>query len=205
MPIEKIAEIILSQGLWQSRGKTPKVSIGSRLYCDMKHAGVKSRFIKTHAGTIDLRYTETLFSSLDGFSREGLSPQEWNALKKYTLEVAALSDEAFEGMIRKILERQGVREIVRIRRAKEDEINLEGYVTILDALSIRIRVLAARWKRGKVTVSAIDRIRRDLAPGDRSIVFSLYGFCDDAIRAAEADGEPPIILFSAEDLIKMQK
>ena len=121
----------------------------------------------------------------------------------YIAEIDALPDDAFEALIRKALDAAGVREVERIRRGKKDEVNLAGYVTLFGTLSIRIRVLAARWRRGTVVSAAIDRIRRDLAPGDRGIVFSLHGFTAEAMRAAESDGEPPIVLLSAEDLARL--
>lgn len=202
MPIEKLAEIIIRMGLWTSRGKTPKVSVASRLYSDMKKRGVRSRFVKTRAGTIDIRNGETLFG--DGVLQViGPTQGERKAARAFVQDVKALPDAEFEMMIRKILEGAGIAELERIRRRKSDEINLAGYITILGTVSIRIRVLAARWKSGAVTMGAIDRIRRDLAPGDRGIVFSLNGFTEEAMEAAESDGEPPIILFSGEDLAKM--
>ncbi|MBR3085606.1 MAG: restriction endonuclease [Kiritimatiellae bacterium] len=202
MPIEKIAEIVIRSGLWTSRGKTPKVSVGSRIYVDMKRNGPRSRFVKTRAGIIDIRGGDSLFG--DGaFAGGGVTLEGRNAVRSFSESVRALPDADFESMVRRILDGAGIREVERIRRSKPDEINFEGYITILDALSIRIRVLAARWKSGPVTMGAIDRIRRDLVPGDRGIVFSISGFTHEAALAAESDGEPPIILFSAEDMMKM--
>lgn len=202
MPIEKVAEIVIRRGLWTSRGKTPKVSVASRIYVDMKRRGARSRFVKTRAGMIDIRNGDTLFG--DGaLATEGLSQGEREAARAFVREARALPDADFEAMVRRVLEGAGVREIERILRRKDDEINLAGYVTLLGAVSIRIRVLAARWRAGAVTMGAIDRIRRDLAPGDRAMVFSLDGFTSEAMLAAESDGEPPIALFSGEDLAKM--
>ena len=202
MAIDKIAEIVIRTGLWTSSGKTPKVSVASRIYTDMKRLGPRSRFVKTRAGTIDLRNADALFTPRD-FGGEGLSPHERAALRMYIAEIDALPDDAFEALIRKALDAAGVREVERIRRGKKNEVNLAGYVTLFGTLSIRIRVLAARWRRGTVVSAAIDRIRRDLAPGDRGVVFSTHGFSDEAVRAAEADGEPPIALFSGEDLERL--
>lgn len=202
MPIEKVAEIVIRRGLWTSRGKTPKVSVASRIYVDMKRRGARSRFVKTRAGTIDIRNGETLFG--DGaIATEGLSQGEREAARAFVRDARALSDADFEAMVRRVLEGAGVREIERIPRRKPDEVNLAGYVTLLGAVSIRVRVLAARWRAGAVTMGAIDRVRRDLAPGDRGIVFSLDGFTAEAARAAESDGEPPIVLFSGEDFARM--
>ena len=202
MPIEKVAEIVIRRGLWTSMGKTPKVSVASRIYVDMKRRGARSRFVKTRAGTIDIRNGDTLFG--DGaIATEGLSQGEREAVRAFVRDTSALPDADFEAMVRRMLEAAGVREIERIRRHKDDELNLAGYITLFGALSIRIRVLAARWRAGAVTMGAIDRIRRDLAPGDRGIVFSLHGFTAEAMRAAESDGEPPIVLLSAEDLARL--
>lgn len=200
MPIDKIAEIILNTGLWSSSGKTPKSSIASSIYCDMRHEGSKSRFIKTHAGTIDLRYNENLFFVDDGQSS---AIRERVAVKNFTLEVEALPPSEFEEMIRKIMQGAGIREIERINRSKKDEVNLVGYITVLGSVSIRIHVLAARWKSGKIPSSTIDRVRRSVNLGDRGIVFSTKGFSRDAFLAAESDGEPPIALFGPEEMEKM--
>ncbi|MBR0056441.1 MAG: restriction endonuclease [Kiritimatiellae bacterium] len=202
MPIEKVAEIVIRRGLWTSRGKTPKVSVASSIYSDMKRRGAKSRFVKTRAGTIDIRNGESLFG--DGaIAGEGTTYGEREAAKAFAREASALPDADFEAMIRRILDGAGVREVERIPRRKRDELNLAGYVTLFGAVSIRIRVLAARWASGAVTMAAIDRVRRDLAPGDRGVVFSLRGFTREAALAAESDGEPPIVLFSAEEMLRM--
>lgn len=204
MPIERVAEIVIREGLWTSRGKTPKVSVASRIYVDMKRGGIRSRFVKTRAGTIDIRNGENLFGDT-GIASEGLSFGERAAARAFAAETKTLSGDEFETMIRRVLESAGIREIERLRRQrrKDDEVNLAGYVTLLGAVSIRIRVLAARWRAGAVTSAAIDRVRRDLAPGDRGVVFSLDGFTREALAAAKSDGEPPIVLFSSEDLMRM--
>lgn len=204
MPIEKVAEIVIREGLWTSQGKTPKVSVASRIYVDMKRSGARSRFVKTRAGTIDIRNGENLFGD-SSIATEGLSFGERAAARVFVAETKALPDDGFETLVRRVLEGSGIREIERLRRShrKDDEVNLAGYVTLLGAVSIRIRVLAARWRSGAVTSAAIDRVRRDLAPGDRGIVFSLEGFSPEALKAAESDGEPPIILFTGEDLMRM--
>ena len=204
MPIDNIADIILRNGLWTSAGKTPKVSIASRLYVDMKENGAKSRFVKTRAGMIDIRNAESLFSCED-LPSEGLSWRDRAALKKFVADIYALSAEEFEAGIRKVLEDAGIGELERISRRKRDEVNFAGYVTILGTISVRIRVLAARWKRGAVTSLAVDRIRRDIVPGDRAAIFSVGGFSKEAVAAAASDGEPPIALFDAEDMERMLK
>lgn len=204
MPIDRVAEIVLNSKLWSSTGKTPKVSICACIYADMKRNGVKSRFVKLRAGTIDLRNADSLFSEFEE-NREGLTPEERASLRRFVERIDALPAEEFEGMIRKILEGAGIKEIQRIRRSKKDEVNFEGFVSILEPVSVRVRVLAARWRSGSVTSAAIDRVRRDLIPGDRGIVFSTRGFSPEAMQAAESDGEPPIALFSAEDLERMLK
>ncbi len=205
MPIDRIAEIVLKAGLWRSAGKTPKVSIASRLYTDMKRQGAKSRFVKTRAGTIDLRNADSLFSSGD-FAADGLSPQERAALKKFVAGVDALPAEEFEAVLRKILEGAGIREVKRLRRDDHGgaDVNLEGFITVLGAVSIRVLVLAVRWPRG-VSSTTVDRVRRDIVPGDRAVIFSTHGFSPEAVLAAESDGEPPIALFSGEELEKMLK
>ncbi len=204
MPIDNIADIVLRHGLWTSAGKTPKVSIASRIYVDMKVNGAKSRFVKTRAGMIDIRNADSLFSS-DDLPSEGMSWRDRAALKKFVADIYALSDEEFEAGIRKVLEEAGIGELERISRRKRDEVNFAGYVTILGAISVRVRVLAARWKRGAVTSGAVDRIRRDIVPGDRAVIFSLGGYSREAVAAAAADGEPPIVLFDAEDMERMLK
>lgn len=205
MPIEKVAEIVIKKGLWTSRGKTPKVSVASRIYVDMKRRGPRSRFVKTHAGMIDIRNADSLFGDGAALS-EGLTFSERAAARKFIEEAKALPEGDFEGMIRKLLETAGVREIETVRRTftrRADEVNLAGYITLLGSLSIRIRLLAARWRSGQISSATVDSVRRDLAPGDRGIVISLDGFSREAARAAESDGEPPIILLSGEDLFKL--
>lgn len=204
MPIEKVAEIIIKTGLWTSRGKTPKVSVASCIYVDMRRNGARSRFVKTRAGTIDIRNADSLFGS-GAISAEGMSYAERMAARNFVAETKALPPDDFEAMVRKLAGASGISEIESIRYAahRGEEINLSGYITVMGALSIRIRILAARWKSGAVPSATIDRVRRDLAPGDRGIVISLDGFSAEARKAAEADGEPPIVLFSGEDLYRM--
>lgn len=204
MPIEKIAEIVIKNGLWTSRGKTPKVSVASRIYVDMKRRGIRSRFVKTHAGTIDIRNAESLFGE-GGIAGEGLTYGERTAAKRFIASAKALDGKDFEALVRKLMESSGISEIEAVRRtkSKRDEVNLAGYITLLGALSIRIRVLATRWKSGQVSSATIDSVRRDLAPGDRGVVISLDGFSGEAAKAAESDGEPPIMLLTGEDFFKL--
>lgn len=207
MPIEKVAEIVIRKGLWTSRGKTPKVSVASRIYVDMKRRGSRSRFVKTHAGMIDIRNADSLFG--DGAALgDGPSFSERAAARKFIEGAKALSGEDFEEMVRKLLDGAGVREIETVRRTRanrRDEVNFAGYITLLGALSIRIRILATRWESGQLSSATIDSVRRDLAPGDRGIVISLDGFSREAAKAAESDGEPPIILLTGDDLFKLSE
>lgn len=207
MPIEKVAEIVIRKGLWTSRGKTPKVSVASRIYVDMKRRGSRSRFVKTHAGMIDIRNADSLFG--DGAALgDGPSFSERAAARRFIEGAKALSGEDFEEMVRKLLDGAGVREIETVRRTRanrRDEVNFAGYITLLGALSIRIRILATRWESGQLSSATIDSVRRDLAPGDRGIVISLDGFSREAAKAAESDGEPPIILLTGDDLFKLSE
>lgn len=50
-----IAEKIIADGLWQSKGKTPGATVSARLYSDIKKKGSKSPFVKTGAQTFALR------------------------------------------------------------------------------------------------------------------------------------------------------
>ena len=204
MPIEKVAEIIIKSGLWTSRGKTPKVSVASCIYVDMRRNGARSRFVKTRAGTIDIRNADSLFGA-GSISSEGMSYSERTAARAFIAETKSLPQQDFEDMIRKLAEASGIRELESIRYPahRDEEANLAGYITVMGALSIRIRILAARWKSGAVPSATVDRVRRDLAPGDRGIVISMDGFSVEARKAAEADGEPPIFLFSGEDIYRM--
>lgn len=204
MPIDRIAEIVLKSGLWTSAGRTPKTSVASRIYADMKHLGAQSRFVKTRVGTVDIRNAESLFSAAD-WTGEGTTPQERAAHRKFVEDIDATPADEFETAIRKILEGAGIRELKSLSRPDDhdgDDVNLEGFVTLLGSISVRIVVLAVRWPRG-VSTTTIDRVRRELVPGDRGVVFSTHGFSDEAQQAAESDGEPPIALFTGEDLEKM--
>ena len=89
MPIDRVAEIVLNSKLWSSTGKTPKVSICACIYADMKRNGVKSRFVKLRAGTIDLRNADSLFSEFEE-NREGLTPEERASLRRFVERIDAL-------------------------------------------------------------------------------------------------------------------
>lgn len=201
MPIDSVARIVLSSGMWSSKGKKPKMSVTSRIYSDMKREGESSRFVKFKSGVIDLRAGQSLFP--EGLFYEGVSSvRSKAALKGFIKSMDALSPEEFESAVKGMMEAEGIAEIEKISRRKRDEANFAGYINIFGSVSIRVRVLAARWKSGAVCLPAIERVRRDLAPGDRGIIFSTRGFSREAARAAQTPGMPPVALFGAEEMEK---
>jgi len=52
---QEIAERILSEGLWHSRGKTPHATVAAQLYSDIKQNGEQSPFVQTGPNTFALR------------------------------------------------------------------------------------------------------------------------------------------------------
>ena len=53
--VDEITKRILSQGLWQTSGKTPAATIGARLYTDIKTNGADSDFVQTSGQVFGLR------------------------------------------------------------------------------------------------------------------------------------------------------
>ncbi|GAB4131914.1 MAG: hypothetical protein Kow0040_11940 [Thermogutta sp.] len=51
----EIAERILNEGLWQTRGKTPHATVAAQLYSDIKQHGDDSPFIQTGPNTFTIR------------------------------------------------------------------------------------------------------------------------------------------------------
>ncbi len=52
---QEITEQMLSQGLWQTEGRTPAATVAARLYSDIKQHGQQSPFVQTGPNTFGLR------------------------------------------------------------------------------------------------------------------------------------------------------
>lgn len=52
---QDISELVLSQGLWQTKGKTPHATVAAVLYTDIKKRGKASTFVQVGPSTFSLR------------------------------------------------------------------------------------------------------------------------------------------------------
>ena len=57
--VSEICQLVISNKLWNTEGKTPEATVGARIYSDIKNNGKHSVFVKVAPKTFFLRNTVT--------------------------------------------------------------------------------------------------------------------------------------------------
>ena len=89
MSAKDMASILLGNGTWSPKGKTPDATLGSRIYMDIKRNGSASRFIKAGKGTFALAGAPAVAKETDVVNQK--KPKEiFSANKTFSFTDCAL-------------------------------------------------------------------------------------------------------------------
>lgn len=123
MTARELAEIIQTEGLWHSNGKTPDATIGARLYVDMKRNPDTTVFVKCKQGMFGLK----------SYAKQKLTPEEktssTNVVENSSKHQRSRSNKAlsFTDAAQKVLEVFGKRKPMHYRAITERAIQ-EGWL-----------------------------------------------------------------------------
>ena len=195
MHYQEITRLALAEGLIQTAGKTPEITLNSAVSTDMRRRedrGEAPRFVRSKGGMFGLaQVPDDVRHLMEERNRE---------VRARLLERAKEAPAGdFEESIANLLDAMGFADVERTPLGGDGGIDVRGTLVVGDVVSVRMAVQAKRWQTN-VPAPVVQQVRGSLGAHEQGLIITTSDFSRGAREEAQRADAAPVALMNGEQL-----